>query len=110
MGAPSGTQPAYTSSGYPWSHVHIHSLFGTLEGKSSDGANITVIDRGHLTALDDPEVRSVASKYGDPEELLSEIWIPAVPGINTRGDYWKDYARDPSEWIRKERDRYSPAR
>jgi hypothetical protein len=33
--------------------------------------NETIIDRGHLTLLDDPEVRAVAAKYGDPERLLS---------------------------------------
>ena len=32
--------------------------------------------RGHLTVLDDPEVRRVAAKYGDPDELLREDWIP----------------------------------
>ena len=106
MGAPSGTQPTYTRLGIPWSHVHIHSLFGTLEGRSRNGERTTVINKGHLTALDDPEVRSTASRYGDPDELLKEIWIPAIPGINEEGDYWQDYAKNPSEWIRKEGERY----
>jgi hypothetical protein len=35
-----------------------------------------LVDRGHLTVLDDPEVRRVAAKYGDPDELLREDWIP----------------------------------
>ena len=39
-----------------------------------------VIDKGHLTVLDEPEVRSLASRYGNPDELLKEIWIPAIPG------------------------------
>lgn len=42
----------------------------------------TVVDKGHLTALDDPEVRRVASKYGDPDELLREDWVPAIKGVN----------------------------
>ncbi|MCH8820197.1 MAG: hypothetical protein IIB03_07750 [Acidobacteria bacterium] len=35
-----------------------------------------LVDRGRLTVLDDPEVRRVAAKYGDPDELLREDWIP----------------------------------
>ncbi len=35
-----------------------------------------LVDRGHLTVLDDPEVRRAAAKYGDPDELLQEDWIP----------------------------------
>jgi hypothetical protein len=31
-----------------------------------------IIEGGHLTILDDPQVREVAKKYGDPEELLAE--------------------------------------
>lgn len=42
-----------------------------------------VIDRGHLTALDDAAVRRIASKYGDPDILLKEDWIPAVSGVNS---------------------------
>lgn len=35
----------------------------------------TVIDKGYLTLLDDPEVRAVAAKYGDPDDLLGyESW------------------------------------
>jgi 2,5-dihydroxypyridine 5,6-dioxygenase len=32
-----------------------------------------LIDRGHLLVLDDPEVREVASRFGDPDELLHEV-------------------------------------
>ena len=39
-------------------------------------AGKTIVKHGHLSALDDPEVRRVAAKYGDPDELLSEAWIP----------------------------------
>ncbi|MBI2821822.1 MAG: hypothetical protein HYX74_06315 [Acidobacteria bacterium] len=35
-----------------------------------------LVDNGHLTVLDDPEVRKVAAKYGNPDELLREDWIP----------------------------------
>lgn len=41
-----------------------------------------LMENGHLLALDDPRVRQVAAKYGDPEQLLKEIWVPAVSGVN----------------------------
>lgn len=41
-----------------------------------------LIDKGHLLALDDSEVREVAARFGSPEKWLTEAWIPAVPGIN----------------------------
>ncbi len=89
-------------AGLPWIHLHIHSMFATLEGTGNKGETITIIDKGHLTALDDGEVRLLASKYGNPDELLKEIWFPALPGINVAGDYMKDYAQDPIPWIKKE--------
>jgi hypothetical protein len=44
--------------------------------------------------LDDQEVRALAAKYGDPDKLLAEDWIPDIPGINAPGSY-EEYARDP---------------
>lgn len=35
-----------------------------------------VIDHGHLVTLDDPAVRRVAERFGDPDRLLTEDWIP----------------------------------
>ena len=103
FGAPSAPEEIYTKANIPWTHVHIHSMFATIEGKTKDGSRVKIVDKGHLTALDDPEIRRAASKYGDPDGgLLSEAWIPAVPGINVEGDYWKDYAQDPEGWLRKE--------
>ncbi len=34
-----------------------------------------VIREGHLTSLDDPEVRRIAQKHGEPDEILLEDWI-----------------------------------
>jgi 2,5-dihydroxypyridine 5,6-dioxygenase len=36
----------------------------------------TILDNGHLTVLDEPGIREVAAKYGDPDELLSQA--PAI--------------------------------
>ena len=86
----------------PWSHVHIHSIFATLKGNTGKGESVVVIDKGHLTALDDADVRALASRYGYPDELFTEAWFPAIPAINVPGDYMKDYAQDPIPWIKRE--------
>jgi hypothetical protein len=54
--------------------------------------------RIHLTTLEDPDVRDVAARYGDPDQLLAEAWIPSVPGINAPGTY-AEYGRDPARWV-----------
>ncbi len=35
-----------------------------------------IIENGHLLLLDDPEVREMAKKYGDPDEVLRVEWVP----------------------------------
>jgi 2,5-dihydroxypyridine 5,6-dioxygenase len=39
----------------------------------------TIIENGRLKILDDREVREEAAKYGDPDYLLTEKWIPEMP-------------------------------
>ena len=89
---------------FPYGHMHVHLLFATYEITCRDGTKIKVIDNGHLTALDDPEVIALASKYGDPKEILRDEWIPPMAGISVPGDYWKDYAPDPAAWIDNHKD------
>ncbi len=84
--------------GLAYGHLHVHLLFPTLDLITKKGEEIRLIERGRLVALDDPEVRKVAQKHGDPEELLKEDWIPEIPGINIPGSY-EEYAREPSRWI-----------
>lgn len=83
-------------------HSHIHTYFTTMDIETVDGRKTQLINKGRLTVLDDPQVRQVAAKYGDPDELLREIWIPAMPGINVPGNYRADYASDPVSYTRKE--------
>ena len=85
----------------PWQHGwHIHTYFNTYDAKLRDsGKWIRIIDNGRLTALDNPEVREVAKAFGDPDELLREDWVPAIPGINYPGDYMRDYGHNPVAWI-----------
>lgn len=75
---------------------HMHHLFPTYEAHIRGTERwITIIDKGRLTALDNPEVRALAASYGDPETVLREEWIGDLPGINAPGDYQRDYAADP---------------
>ena len=105
FGGSNNSAPSLMAAGLPWTHVHLHNMFPTYEGKAKDGSLVKVIEKGHLTALDDPEVRALAARWGDPDKLLSETWIPAVPGINVEGTYG-EYAADPSRWIRREAERH----
>ncbi|MBI2821178.1 MAG: hypothetical protein HYX74_03040 [Acidobacteria bacterium] len=91
--------------GYPTNHFHVHLYFPTVTIETRDGRTLTMIDKGRLTALDDPDVRKVAAKYGNPDELLREDWIPGVPGINMDGDYMKNYAPDPAAFFKKDYER-----
>ncbi len=41
-----------------------------------------LIKDGRLMILDDPEVIKEAAKYGDPDVLLQEKWIPEMPPLD----------------------------
>ena len=84
--------------GLLYGHLHVHLLFATYRIMTKGGEEITFLNHGRLTALDDPEVRALAAKFGDPDEFLKEDWIPAIPGITLEGNYL-DFARDPARWI-----------
>lgn len=81
-----------------YGHLHVHLLFSTLEVTTKKGEKLVVINKGRLTALDDPEVRRVASKYADPDLLLKEDWVAPIPGISIKGKY-EDYAKNPRAYI-----------
>jgi hypothetical protein len=81
-----------------YGHLHVHLLFPTLDVLTPSGETVRVIERGRLTALDDPEVRRLAERLGDADDLLKEDWVPQVPGISAEGSY-EEYARDPARWI-----------
>ena len=48
---------------------------------------LTLIDKGEVTALKSPEIRALASRYGNPDEVLSDDWAPYIPGINAPGKF-----------------------
>lgn len=89
----------WTEQDVPNGHVHVHNYFPTVELETPDGEHLVLVDEGRLTALDDQRVLEAAAPHGVPDELLTEAWIPAMPGINHPGDYMTDYGKDPLSWI-----------
>lgn len=83
--------------GLLYGHLHVHLMFPTMVVQTPRG-EVPVIEGGRLCAYDDPEVRDCASRYGDPDQLLRDDWIPRIPGINTEGSY-EEYCRNPSAWV-----------
>jgi hypothetical protein len=82
--------------------AHLHQYFPTIRWKLRDtGEWISVVEKGRISAYDNPEVRALASKYGDPATIFSYDWIPGIPGINTPGSF-ADYAKDPWKWVAAE--------
>ncbi len=84
--------------GILYGHLHVHLFFPTLRIEMPDGKELKVIEDGHLCSLDDPEVRDLAAKYGDPDRILAAPWKPGVPGLDAPGSY-DEYAKDPSKFI-----------
>lgn len=85
-----------------YGHLHVHLMLPTLIVDTRAG-EVPVIEAGRLSAYDDPEVRDCAAKYGDPDEVLHDDWVPKIPGITVPGSY-EDYAKDPASWV------YGPGR
>jgi hypothetical protein len=82
-----------------YGHLHIHLMFATMTITTTSGEVIEVIRDGHLTALDDPRVVECASSFGKPAaDLLTERWVPQVPGITAPGKY-ADYASNPARYV-----------
>lgn len=84
--------------GIVYGHLHVHQNFVTVTVTTTEGDDIVVIKDGRLTALDDPDVRDLARKFGDPDDLLKEDWEPKVPGITGPGSY-AEYAENPGKFV-----------
>ena len=83
---------------------HFENYFPTFEITLSSGKKRRLIEKGYLTVLEDPEIRAIASKYGDPADILKPEGATPVPGINAPGDYWNEYAPNPQAYWLKERE------
>jgi hypothetical protein len=78
---------------------HTHTYFTTYRVHLRNADRwVTITDKGRLTSLDNPEVRALASRYGNPDDLLQEDWRPGIPGVNLPGNY-ADYAKDPWRYV-----------
>ena len=65
-------------------HIDVEIYFPTLTV-----GDRKIVVNGRLTALDDPHVREVAKRHGDPERLLKEAWTPRL--ISKGVIDWSDY-------------------
>jgi len=54
--------PAFSKT---WQVVFVRDATLTVDG-------YPLLEQGHLTVLDDPGIREIARKYGDPDELLDQ--------------------------------------
>ena len=72
------------AQGLPMTHTaHMHNYFLTVKWRLRDtGEVITVSNKGHPTIFQNPELRALASKYGNPDVIFSYDWVPEVPGVN----------------------------
>lgn len=68
----------------PPTKVNRH-LDGFITGASLYIDDEPIIDEGYLCVLDDPEVREIASKYGDPRRLLQVSGVATHRGFE-QGD------------------------
>jgi hypothetical protein len=80
-----------------YGHLHVHLMSATMVVETPQG-DVPVIESGRLSAYDDPDVRDLAARFGDPDHLLCDDWIPEIPGITVPGDY-AEYAKDPTRFI-----------
>ncbi len=79
--------------------MHNHTLLPTYQVRLRDsGQWQTLIEHGQIMASDSPEVRALASRYGDPDVILARDWIPELPGITAPGNYDRDYSSDPGRF------------
>ena len=92
--------------GLPDGHFDVHNRFSTMILELAGGEEVVFIDKGRMITLNDPEVRTAAARYGDPDTFLREAWVAPMPGINVPGDYFEDYASDPVSWIASEYERF----
>lgn len=104
VGGDDGVEQFRQSNQLPTGHaMHHHTLLPTYQVRIRDsGKWMSLIEHGIIQTYHDPEVRALASRYGNPDQILRRDWIPELPGITAPGNYNNDYASDPgtfwTEW------------
>ncbi len=88
-------------TGLPGEHgYHLHNYFTTYQVHLRNTNRwVTLVNKGRVSALENPEVRALASRYGNADEVLATLWIPEVPGINAPGKY-EDFAANAYKYSR----------
>jgi hypothetical protein len=81
--------------------MHHHNTLPTFQVRVRDLDQwLTLVEHGGLTALSDLYVRALASRYGNPDQILRRDYITPMPGINMPGKY-DEYARNPGAfWVK----------
>ena len=90
-------------AGLVYGHLHVHCNTASLVLETKAGKTHQIIENGRLCALDSADVRDAAVRYGDPDQVLAEDWVPPIPGLTVPGSY-EDYAKDPARFV------YAPKR
>ena len=82
-------------------HAHLAECHGVLQAdlrrrppRMASDDDVVDVHQDRNQDADIDEVRALAASYGDPNEVLYEVWRPDVPGVNSPGSY-EDYAKDP---------------
>jgi hypothetical protein len=85
----------------PGHSMHHHNLLPTFQVRIRDLDQwVTLIEHGGLTAMQDTYVRALASRYGNPNDILRRDYVSALPGINMPGSY-DQFARNPgAHWTK----------
>jgi hypothetical protein len=80
--------------------LHHHNLLPTMQVKIRELDQwITLLEHGGLGSFEDVGVRALASRYGNPNDILRRDYIAPMPGVNMPGSY-DAYARDPgASWV-----------
>ncbi len=89
-------------NGLPGEHgYHLHTYFNTYQVHLRNTNKwVTLVNKGRLSALENAEVRALASRYGNADEVLATLWVPEMPGINVPGKY-EEFAANPYKYSRQ---------
>ncbi len=74
MGQPASRAQGKVEKASTHKHVHTHGVL-VKPTVIVDGKHV-ILKEGHIMALDDPKIREIAAKYGDPDKVLAEVPVP----------------------------------